>query len=85
MPSGWTGGPFSLWKTCVADRAPLCVVIADLTVVQLAENDMLVDEYDQYPNEKTTDVVVSSPGSDEPTPPSAADRTFLFNSPSPSV
>ncbi|KAJ5586208.1 hypothetical protein N7450_005995 [Penicillium hetheringtonii] len=35
----------------------------------LAENEMLVDEYDQYPNEKTTDVVVSSPGSDEPTPP----------------
>lgn len=45
---------------------------------------MLVDEYDQYPNEKTTDVVVSSPGSDEPTPPSAADRMFLSRSPSPS-
>lgn len=46
---------------------------------------MLVDEYDQYPNEKTTDVVVSSPGSDEPAPPSAADRMFLSNSPSSSV
>ena len=40
---------------------------------------MLVDEYDQYPNEKTTDVVVSSPDSDEPAPPSAADRMFLSN------
>lgn len=46
---------------------------------------MLVDEYDQYPNEKTTDVVVSSPGSDEPTPPSASDRTFLSNPSSPSM
>jgi hypothetical protein len=46
---------------------------------------MLVDEYDQYPNEKTTDVVISSPGSDEPTPPSAADRMFLSNPPSPSI
>lgn len=44
----------------------------------LAENEMLVDEYDQYPNEKTTDVVVSSPGSDEPTPPSAADHEAMM-------
>jgi hypothetical protein len=39
---------------------------------------MLVDEYEQYPNEKTDVVVVSRSGSDEPEPaPSAADRTFL--------
>lgn len=58
-----------------------CVVIADLTVLsttQLAENEMLVDDYEQYPNEKTDDVVVSGSGSDEPEPTlSAADRTFL--------
>lgn len=57
----------------------VCVVIADLTVrPQLAENDMLVDDYEQYPNEKTDVVVVSRSGSDEPEPaPSAADRRFL--------
>lgn len=39
---------------------------------------MLVDNYEQYPNEKTDDVVVSRSGSDEPEPAlSAADRTFL--------
>lgn len=55
----------------------VCVVIADLTVLfnptQLAENEMLVDDYDQYSNEKTDVVVVSPSGSDEPEP-SAADR-----------
>jgi hypothetical protein len=39
---------------------------------------MLVDDYDQYSNEKTDVVVVSRSGSDEPEPAlSAADRTFL--------
>lgn len=40
---------------------------------------MLVDDYEQYPDEKTDDIVVSRSGSDEPEPepaPSAADRTF---------
>lgn len=38
---------------------------------------MLVDEYDQYPIEKTDDVVVSRSGSEELEPPlSAADRMF---------
>jgi hypothetical protein len=61
-----------------------CVVIADLTTVQLAENDMLVDEYEQYPNEKTDVVVVSRSGSDEPEPaPSAADRMFFLSPPWP--
>lgn len=59
-----------------------CVVIADLTVHQLAENDMLVDEFEQYPNEKTDVVVVSRSASDEPEPaPSAADRMFSLSSP----
>lgn len=63
----------------------VCVVIADLTVPpKLAENDMLVDEYDQYPNEKTDVVVVSRSGSEEPEPaPSAADRMFFLSSLSP--
>ena len=40
---------------------------------------MLVDEYEQYPNEKTDVVVVSRSGSDEPEPaPSATDRMFSF-------
>lgn len=40
---------------------------------------MLVDEYEQYPNEKTDVVVVSRSGSDEPdSRPSATDRTFCF-------
>jgi hypothetical protein len=40
---------------------------------------MLVDEYEQYPNEKTDVVVVSRSGSDEPEPaPSAADRMFFI-------
>jgi ubiquitin carboxyl-terminal hydrolase 7 len=39
----------------------------------LAENDMLVDDYDQYPAEKTDVVVVSRSGSDEPESPPAAD------------
>lgn len=39
---------------------------------------MLVDDYEQYSNEKTDVVVVSRSGSDEPEPTlSAADRTFL--------
>jgi hypothetical protein len=38
---------------------------------------MLVDDYEQYSNEKTDVVVVSRSGSDEPEPAlSAADRTF---------
>lgn len=38
---------------------------------------MLVDEYDQFPNEKTDVVVVSRSGSEELEPaPSAADRMF---------
>ncbi|KAJ6155470.1 hypothetical protein N7470_006036 [Penicillium chermesinum] len=32
----------------------------------LSENDMVLDDYDQYPNEKADDVVVSRSGSDEP-------------------
>jgi ubiquitin carboxyl-terminal hydrolase 7 len=37
---------------------------------------MLVDEYDQYQNEKTDVVVVSQPGSEEPdSAPTADDRT----------
>jgi ubiquitin carboxyl-terminal hydrolase 7 len=45
----------------------------------LAENDMLVDEYEQYPNEKTDVVVVSRSGSDEPEPaPSAADHAAMM-------
>jgi ubiquitin carboxyl-terminal hydrolase 7 len=34
---------------------------------------MLVDEYNQYQNEKTDVVVVSQPGSEEPDPPPTAD------------
>ncbi|KAJ5992556.1 ubiquitin C-terminal hydrolase [Penicillium sp. IBT 35674x] len=45
----------------------------------LAENDMLVDDYEQYPNEKTDVVVVSRSGSDEPEPaPSAADHAAMM-------
>ncbi|KAJ5573764.1 Ubiquitinyl hydrolase 1 [Penicillium hispanicum] len=45
----------------------------------LAENDMLVDEYEQYPNEKTDVVVVSRSGSSEPEPaPSAADHAAMM-------
>jgi ubiquitin carboxyl-terminal hydrolase 7 len=48
---------------------------------QLAENDMLVDDYDQYPAEKTDVVVVSRSGSDEPeSPPAADDRMFFVAS-----
>ena len=65
----------------------VCVVITDLIGrPQLAENDMLVDEYDQYPNEKTEVVVVSHSGSDEPESepkPSAADRMSFESSLSP--
>lgn len=51
----------------------------DLTLFyQLAENDMLVDDYDQYPAEKTDVVVVSRSGSDEPeSAPTADDRMFF--------
>lgn len=63
----------------------VCVVIADLTVPpKLAENDMLVDEQDQYPNEKTDVVAVSRSGSEELEPaPSADDRMFCLSSLSP--
>ncbi|KAJ5947605.1 Ubiquitin carboxyl-terminal hydrolase 21 [Penicillium verhagenii] len=45
----------------------------------LAENDMLVDNYEQYPNEKTDIVVVSRSGSDEPEPaPSATDHAAMM-------
>ncbi|KAJ5176850.1 uncharacterized protein N7482_002727 [Penicillium canariense] len=45
----------------------------------LAENEMLVDDYEQYPNEKTDVVVVSRSGSDEPEPaPSAADQLVMI-------
>ncbi|KAJ5381415.1 Ubiquitin carboxyl-terminal hydrolase 21 [Penicillium cataractarum] len=45
----------------------------------LAENDMLVDDYEQYSNEKTDVVVVSRSGSDEPEPTlSAADHTAMM-------
>jgi hypothetical protein len=45
---------------------------------------MLVDEYEQYPNEKTDVVVVSRSGSDEPEPTlSATDRMFSFILPPP--
>lgn len=44
---------------------------------------MLVDEYDQYPAEKTDVVVVSRSGSDEPeSAPTADDRMFFVASPS---
>ncbi|KAI2695503.1 hypothetical protein CBS147317_7782 [Penicillium roqueforti] len=44
----------------------------------LAENDMLVDEYDQYPAEKTDVVVVSRSGSDEPeSAPTADDHAAM--------
>ncbi|EPS34506.1 hypothetical protein PDE_09470 [Penicillium oxalicum 114-2] len=43
----------------------------------LAENEMLVDDYDQYSNEKTDVVVVSPSGSDEPEP-SAADHAAMM-------
>lgn len=47
---------------------------------------MLVDDYEQYSNEKTDVVVVSRSGSDEPEPVlSAADRTFLSMSFMPSL
>lgn len=51
----------------------------ELTLLyQLAENDMLVDDYDQYPAEKTDVVVVSRSGSDEPeSAPTADDRTLF--------
>lgn len=56
---------------------PLASVVIGLTFYQLAENDMLVDDYDQYP-EKTDVVVVSRSGSDEPdSAPTADDRTFF--------
>jgi ubiquitin carboxyl-terminal hydrolase 7 len=42
---------------------------------QLAENDMLVDDYD-YPTEKT-DVVVVSPSGSESEAVTADDRTFF--------
>lgn len=45
---------------------------------QLAENDMLVDDYDQYPAEKTDVVVVSRSGSDEPESPPTADDRMSF-------
>lgn len=45
---------------------------------------MLVDEYDQYPDEKKDVVVLSRSGSEEPEPaPSAADRMFSLSSLSP--
>ncbi|KAJ5182979.1 Ubiquitin carboxyl-terminal hydrolase 21 [Penicillium capsulatum] len=45
----------------------------------LAENDMLVDDYEQYPNEKTDVVVVSRSGSDASEPaPSAADHAAMM-------
>ncbi|KAJ5665218.1 Ubiquitin carboxyl-terminal hydrolase 21 [Penicillium maclennaniae] len=63
----------------VCPTVPLGVVIADLTTFQLAENDMLVDEYEQYRNEKTDVVVVSRSGSDEPEPaPSATDHAAMM-------
>lgn len=44
---------------------------------------MLVDDYDQYPAEKTDVVVVSRSGSDEPeSAPTADDRMFFVASPS---
>ncbi|KAJ6146967.1 hypothetical protein N7497_008949 [Penicillium chrysogenum] len=45
----------------------------------LAENDMLVDDYDQYPAEKTDVVVVSRSGSDEPeSAPTADDHAAMM-------
>lgn len=66
------------------DRAPrYCVVIGLTLFYQLAENDMLVDDYEQYPAERTDVVVVSRSGSDEPeSAPTADDRTFFVASPS---
>lgn len=63
---------------------PLASVVIGLTLFyQLAENDMLVDDYDQYPAEKTDVVVVSRSGSDEPeSAPTANDRMFFVVSPS---
>jgi ubiquitin carboxyl-terminal hydrolase 7 len=44
---------------------------------------MLVDDYEQYPAEKTDVVVVSRSASDEPdSTPTADDRTFFVASPS---
>jgi hypothetical protein len=37
-----------------------------LNVLQLADNDMLVDEYEQYNHDRTDVVVVSRAGSEEP-------------------
>lgn len=34
--------------------------------LQVADNEMLVDEYEQYHNDRTDDVVVSRSGSEEP-------------------
>lgn len=78
LPAG-REGPFRHGKRECPTVPLASVVIADLTSPQLAENDMLVDEYEQYPNEKTDVVVVSRSASDEPEPaPSAADRMFSF-------
>ncbi|KAJ5104666.1 hypothetical protein NUU61_002013 [Penicillium alfredii] len=50
-----------------------------LLMENLAENEMLVDEYEQYPNEKTDVVVVSRPGSDEPnSKPTADDHAAMM-------
>ncbi|KAJ5832000.1 hypothetical protein N7474_000311 [Penicillium riverlandense] len=56
---------------------PLRTPSADST--QLGEHDMLVDEYDQYQNEKTDVVVVSQPDSEEPdSAPTADDHTAMM-------
>jgi len=39
--------------------------VANLNVLQLADNDMLVDEYEQYNHDRTDVVVVSRAGSEE--------------------
>jgi hypothetical protein len=41
--------------------------------LQVTDNEMLVDEYEQYHNDRTDDVVVSRSGSEEPEPEPLAD------------
>lgn len=47
--------------TTVTDSDPF-------SAFQVADNEMLVDEYEQYHNDRTDDVVVSRSGSEEPEP-----------------
>lgn len=61
--------------------AQLDQTLADLHISpeQLTDNDMLVDEYEQYNNDRTDVVVVSRSGSEEPEPEPLADD--CMNSP----